>query len=141
MRFPHPWPARLLLGFALAAVAPLCLAPATAHAECGDYVILGRQSMAGTHEGHEAEARSSYSEGRPTTPSGQSPCSGPSCRRGPFRFPLAPVSPAPVRDQEWGHVSNPPTVNSPGLGMLAFPASPVHPARRVNLVYHPPRLS
>src|SRR5262245_1565228 len=91
-------------GWALPIVACVLLAPETARASCGDYVVInGRPSNVMAHHGAmPAEPGASAPARGPAKP-----CSGPTCSARPHE-PLAPVpTNPPPPSQEWGALGEP----------------------------------
>src|SRR5438552_1607885 len=83
---------RLPVSAVLALLSGVLLAPATARASCGDYVMLGAQ-------GHGSSTFPSRAHGPSPLPA---PCSGPTCSR--QSIPIAPPpapAPAPVEEERW----------------------------------------
>jgi hypothetical protein len=111
-----------------AALLTLLLAPSSAPAACGDYIVL-------TGDGSAAPAPHPD-----TPPGGKAPCSGPSCSRGPATPPLSLPVPPPSERRDPGAVL--PSVPGPDTAghVSAPPEGPAgRPLRHGATVYHPPR--
>jgi hypothetical protein len=121
---------RRLAGVALPLLAGVLLAPATAHASCGDYVLLG--------DGHPPPAGVKAPQA-PSAPLSQPrSCSGPLCsRHTPPPLPPGSTVPVPVEDR-----CCPPAPlvlgDCQAVARLLEPSCP-KPAHGSVAVYHPPR--
>src|SRR5205085_548752 len=93
------------LWLTLAGLAIAGLAPSTARASCGHYVLIGSPL---TKNNKQAQpATSGPADQHPSSvpmPSGPRPCSGPGCSQGdePVHVPL-PTTPPSVEEDRWGH--------------------------------------
>jgi hypothetical protein len=125
-------PIAALAGAILALAAGL-IAPSTAQASCGNYVMLKGSS-------HGANDNGSMLNRTPLAPTDhKAPCSGPECRQGSQAPPLVPPAPPPTGVDKEGC--------SVALVLLAefdptfhwLSDSSSHPIRRVVTIYHPPR--
>src|SRR5262249_39657180 len=104
-------------------------------AECGDYLLKtshGATSKAESLGGMPAHA----DRHDPLAP--DKPCSGPSCSG--KSFPPAPPSmPAPVRTENWGHVTTVMNQATPACIYHLIHNSSLHPRHFAIIIYHPPR--
>jgi hypothetical protein len=122
---------RGMLGAILIALAGSLLAPAAAHAGCGDHVVLTPRIDPLASTGPDR------APAPPAKP--QRPCHGPNCKRGPITPAPAPVAPVMPDGQDWACIAAPLTlaaaISSP------FLAEPIgHPPLLTpSGVYHPPR--
>src|SRR5262245_61177381 len=106
--FGNPWLRyAIVTGFGL--LAAEFAAPATAHASCGDYVVVGSE-----HQGqHDSSMPSVRPQSVPRKPScghgsspsqpGNAPCSGPQCSRNETPAPASPTT-TMERPQETAHL-------------------------------------
>src|SRR5437016_122027 len=132
------WP---LVGVPWALLVGLVLAPAPAWAQCGHYVLIGDRSMTDAHRA-DAQAASGSKSTSPLIPMpGHMPCSGPGCKQGPAKPPLAPVAPPPVVEKEWGHVAGLSLPWGQELHSLLRDSTWQRPLHHAGTIYHPPRLS
>lgn len=116
---------RFPLAAALTLSAAWLLAPASARAECGDYVMVEDQ------EEHMP---------RPGSPT-PGPCSGHDCRQTP-NVPLRPPTPPATSNlNDWacllGRIDPPPAT----ARRFALHDDPGHPIHRPTSIFHPPRAS
>jgi len=124
-------------------LAGFVFAPSAAHAECGDYVMMGGKAA------HDGGAKASHGAAATTTEFGRAapipqdkhaPCSGPKCSR---RAPAEPVPapPAPVRNgtENWGYATAGQDLSDADSGRLVYEFKTAHPLHRVSAIYHPPR--
>ena len=129
---------------ALATVLAVSVTAASAFAECGDYVIVGRPQFNPSNLSPEHQLKlaiqSVYSHSGPTDHRGSAPCHGPSCSR---RDPV-PASPAPTtvvmpNATDWALLVT--CVPLREFGPKRFsPLSIVSlPERRSSPIEHPPR--
>ncbi len=129
---------RCVAAWAWPLVACVLLAPASARASCGDYVIVnGRQpNLAGHHGAMAAEpGRSEHGPGP------AQPCSGPTCSARP-QAPLSPIpSYPPPSSQEWGTISEPLVLlpPTPTARLAGDPLLLTSIGKRA--IFHPPRFS
>jgi hypothetical protein len=120
---------RRLLGWVLPILAGLLLAPASARADCGDYVSTSL-SRAGKMTAPEHPA---------TPPKPHKPCTGPGCSQAP----ATPTAPAPTTSSqgvpEWGCAL---------AWIVLMPLDPTavlhdrdgrQPVRQSRRIFHPPR--
>ncbi len=123
---------------AVAVLALTGLAPSTARANCGHYVIirspLPDTSAAATND----PARPMPSE--PPSPADPGPCRGPGCSQGGDRLPLLPPpTTEPVGGERWGHHLLQNLRPDGPTDSLPLPLVTVRPLRGGSSVYHPPR--
>jgi hypothetical protein len=128
-----PW---LLTATSLTFAASALVAPASAVASCGDYVLLGShgEKLAGHTPLPPLQAE------RPAQPDHQppAPCQGPHCSHHPAAPPAPPVL-APVSAEEWGHLPFLPNPPLPGPARSCREQTHAQPIHRGTSVYHPPR--
>jgi hypothetical protein len=133
--------ARILLPAILVALAQGVLVPSRARASCGDYVLVGGQTIA--HSGAEPaamNARGPRLDQVASVPAGPCPCSGPQCSQNPPRpvgVPVAPVT--SVTTSDWGmlDVAAPPVLSNSRFA--AFEQDPQTPPVALSAIYRPPR--
>jgi hypothetical protein len=119
----------------LALLATALLAPRTAQASCGDYVVLGDRPAGAAHAGQPMNT----TPANPSAPTPHAPCHGPLCSRNRPHLPLPPVVPVSEQVERWGCVGA--FLPVPGTGALApLPGDAgERPVRYARSVYHPPR--
>jgi hypothetical protein len=121
----------------LALLAVLHFAPATGHAGCGDYVMVGPSSSALPHPVASSVFETAHSS--PSKPSVPTPCSGPNCSRAPVETPITPPAPSDGPDDQWASVLDFVAADAPGLFSWTQESSGLGPVRHSSLIYHPPR--
>ena len=134
-------PIRLLLPALLVALAQGVMAPSRVRASCGDYVLVGGQTV--PHSGAESaamNARGTRLERVADGPAGPCPCSGPQCSQNPprpFGVPVAPVT--SVTTSDWGmlEVAAPPVLSNSRFA--AVEQDPQTLPVALSAVYRPPR--
>jgi hypothetical protein len=133
------WPlVRWLLGVGVPLLSGLLLAPALAHASCGDYVVLG--SMPGGQAGHRnpLSLQPTALHARAHLPLLPPPCSGPECSRGKLP-PLLPVASGSVPVEQWACLL-PANLDPKTEVPFGLPDSAcARPVRLASSIFHPPR--
>jgi hypothetical protein len=135
---PWHW-SRLTAGVALTLLAGVPLAPSTARASCGDYVL-----MAGSHAPPRAEPmQHPIDTPRPAHPAPADkklPCSGPLCSQRPFVPLPAPAAPVSLTGHpEWACALALPPLPRPGSLSYLPGDDPVRSVHRGASIFHPPR--
>jgi hypothetical protein len=120
------------------------LAPSVARAQCGHYVVIGAGTMPGPHQTNDGLFAGSTATSAQSSLLGSSfphrPCSGPGCKRAPVTPPFAPITPPPVIEKEWGHVTGSFLSGMDDVPCFLVDSSSERPLHRTNSIYHPPRL-
>jgi hypothetical protein len=125
---------RIAAGTALVLLAGFVCGPSPARADCGDYVIIGNQTVMPAQ--HALPGNSSQSS-LPMHHHG--PCSGPNCQRSPLVPPVAPGSSVSVQGEEWGQIVSLSSLHTQRQASALPSETPERPTRRGNSIYHPPR--
>ena|SRR5438874_246513 len=115
------------------------LAPSTARASCGHYVLVGSPLKESGQQAQSAKSSEAGQHQAPAPlPSGPRPCSGPGCSQGDEPFLPLPTTPS-AEEERWGH--NPFTIShaEQPLDFLSLSLSAARPVRPASSVYHPPR--
>lgn len=119
----------------IALLAAAVFAPATAHASCGDYVMIGG--------GHDIDSQAFQPMTGPSERSNvpPPPCSGPECKR---NSPAAPMTP-PVKSNDtesrsFGALFDLALISvDSGRGLLSDELHPAVPDPALDAIFHPPR--
>src|SRR5262249_38734250 len=94
------WSSPRRLALAVAVLGALLLAPKSALASCGHYVVVGQKLVESTPDKQPATPATQHP--LPAAPS--APCSGPNCSSNPGPAPLAPVPlTLPSTGEEWAN--------------------------------------
>ena len=124
----------------LVATAQVAIAPNTAHAECGDYVILGgrRVHAAPVHANgvHENGAHRVATATNPLRPGG---CSGPNCSNDSPRPLEGPTLPFEIDVRQWGVMAVQWLRTADATRFAQFADDASLPQIAVGSVYRPPR--
>lgn len=123
----HIWRGRVVFAVALSMMSVGVLAPGTAQASCGSYVISGKQPGVG-------QVPLADHSGQPR------PCSGPNCSNRPFIPPLTAVPSVRMPGNEASGIAAFAILAETSSAPLAESRSPQHPLPHPRAIFHPPRL-
>jgi hypothetical protein len=123
---------------ALGVLLGVLIAPSTARASCGDYVVLGASPL--HFSGHpERVSANGRHESMPAVP-GPRPCSGPGCNRGmPFPLP-APTSLSTFQAEDWLCLLDRLLPIDPQRSTILMDQSASLIPGHERSIFHPPRL-
>src|SRR3954452_7083274 len=131
------------LWLAFAGLALAGLAPSTARASCGHYVLIG--SPLKDENGKQASAAKPSEAGQAQMPvpmpPGPRPCSGPGCSQGHKPLLPLPTPPPSAEEEHWGHHSLAIFYAEHPTDFLPLSLGVSHPVRLASSIYHPPRSS
>ncbi len=131
---------RLFAG-AAAVLSGLLLAPSSARAGCGDYVLIGSKAGPTAHASPSPHPQGMPQQ-MPSAPhNGHSPCSGPMCSKAPLPLPVAPATVVLERGPEAALAAILPPVSARQPITRWLDGLPGRTVHRGTDVYHPPRLS
>ncbi|HEV3084854.1 MAG TPA: hypothetical protein VGY66_34150 [Gemmataceae bacterium] len=129
-------------GILVTFLAIFVFAPAQAHAECGDYVMIGGKAARDSHAMPTHGNAPRFHERSPGVPrDGRAPCSGPLCsRQAPPTAPV-PTAPAPLRNPNETCGYTPATQDSADSdsSYLVHDLITAQPLHCHLAIYHPPR--
>src|SRR5262245_3974330 len=126
----------------LAGLALVGLAPSSARASCGHYVIIGSplKDEAGKSSTQPTMPHGATQQ-NPIVPvhPGPKPCSGPGCsQRGEPLLP-PPAAPTSIDEERWGHDLRGTVSTEHPTDFLTLPLTAARTVRFVSAVFHPPR--
>src|SRR5215470_13885028 len=118
------------------------IAPSSARASCGHYVIIGSPLK---DEGGKPSPQATMPDGathqnpiEPVHP-GPKPCSGPGCSQGGEPLLPPPTAPTSIDEERWGHDLRGTVSPEHPTDFLTLPLTAARPVRFVSSVFHPPR--
>src|SRR5438552_2399788 len=117
------------------------LAPSTARASCGHYVLIGSPSQDTAEQVAQSAKTSNSALPRMPVPShpGHPPCSGPGCSQGGEPLLPLPTTPPSAEEERWGHSALCTFFAGLSTDFLPLPLRVARPVRCAASVYHPPR--
>jgi hypothetical protein len=133
---------RSMNGTFVTSLAIFVFASAQAHAECGDYVMIGAKAAQGSQAMPTHGTAPRFRERSPGVPQdGRAPCSGPLCsQQAPPTAPV-PAAPAPLRNpnETCAYTSETPDSAGHDLSYLVHDLISAQPLHCHLAIYHPPR--
>ena len=116
------------------------LAPSTARAGCGHYVLIGSPLKESDKQAQPAKPGQADQHQTPVPmPPGPRPCTGPGCSQGHAPLLPLPTTPPSAEEERWGHNPLGTSHAEYPTDALPFPLGAARPVRLASCIYHPPR--